>query len=69
MAPTALGRMNVIGVVLFDFDYTPADLGDFVRWSEARRELMALHAAGVVLDDVGQLFTVPRLAAGSRRAS
>ena len=69
MAPTALRRMDAIRAVLFDFDYTPADLGVFVRWSDARRELMALHAAGAVLDNVGQLFTVPRLAAGSRGAS
>ena len=48
MALTRLGRMDVIRAVLFDFDHTLADLGGFVRWGDARRELMALYAAGGV---------------------
>ncbi len=48
MALTPLRRMDSIRAVLFDFDHTLADLGGFVRWSDARRELMALYEAGGV---------------------
>jgi phosphoglycolate phosphatase len=46
-----MGHAPRLRAVLFDFDHTLAHLGDFVRWTDARTELLPLYlAAGVPQD-------------------